>query len=277
MPSQRTTSTPEKRRSFPITRLFPNMVTLAGLCCGLSAVRFAMLGKWELSVTMLVAAAVIDGLDGAVARLLKATSEFGAQLDSLSDIVSFGIAPALVMYLWTLQDITRGGWSVALFFVVCCALRLARFNTAMHEAGDVVNEDERARFKKKNYFTGVPAPAGAMLGIWPLTISLEGMDMFKTTPQLAMVYMVIVGGLMVSRIPTFSLKKIRITSDYILPSMLIAGTFITTLIVEPWHTLAVTGVMYLCSIGFSAWLASQQLTLGSWFNRSRRTESKNDV
>ncbi len=258
--------------SFPITRLFPNMVTLAGLCCGLSAVRFAMLERWEFAVAMLVAAAVIDGLDGAVARLLKATSEFGAQLDSLSDIVSFGIAPALVMYLWTLQDIKRGGWSVALFFVVCCALRLARFNTAMHESGDPTKESDKARFNKKNYFTGVPAPAGAMLGIWPLIISLEGVDLFKTTPIFSLVYLTLIGGLMVSRIPTFSLKKIRITSDYILPTMLIAGTFITTLIVEPWHTLTVAGVVYFLSILFSAWLASKQLTLGGWVNRSKTKE-----
>jgi CDP-diacylglycerol--serine O-phosphatidyltransferase len=263
----------EDGRSFPISRLFPNMVTLAGLCCGLSSVRFAMLERWEIAVAMIVIAAVLDALDGAVARMLKATSEFGAQLDSLADIVSFGIAPALVMYLWALQDIKRGGWSVALFFVVCCALRLARFNTAMHEPNTSTKETELTQFKKKNYFTGVPAPAGAMLGIWPLVISLEGTEFFKTTPILSLIYLVLIGGLMVSRIPTFSLKKIRITSDYILPSMLIAGTFITTLIVEPWHTLAVTGIIYLCSIIFSAWLASKQLTLGGWVSRSKNKES----
>lgn len=273
-----------ERRSFPITRLLPNMVTLTGLCCGLSSVRFAMMERWELAVTMLVVAAIIDGLDGAVARLLKATSEFGAQLDSLSDIVSFGIAPALVMYLWTLGDVKRGGWSVALFFVVCCALRLARFNTAMHEDPERnQKEDEKTRFKKKHFFTGVPAPAGAMLCIWPLVISLEGNAVFKDFPVLAMLYIVGIGGLMVSRIPTFSLKKIRITNEYILPAMIAGGAYITAIMVEPWNTLSVTGLGYLGSIALSAWLGERQMTLGGWVMRRRRnknqekTESTPDV
>lgn len=258
-------ATPRERtgKSFPITRLVPNMLTLAGLCCGLTAVRFAMLGRWELSVTMILIAAVIDGFDGAVARMLKATSEFGAQLDSLADIVNFGIAPALVMHLWALHNIKGIGWSVALFYVVCCALRLARFNVAMHESPE---ETTPQKSIKKLYFTGVPSPAGALLCIWPLILGLEGFPFFQEHVGLCIIYIAAIGALMVSRVPTFSLKKIRITSELVLPVMLIAGAALTFLIVEPWEFLALFCLGYMLSIAVSSHLAKRHLPPSALFS-----------
>lgn len=239
------------------------MITLAGLCCGLTAVRFAMVGKWELSVTMILIAALLDFFDGAVARLLKATSDFGAQLDSLADIASFGIAPALVMHLWSLHQVKAVGWSVALFYIICCALRLARFNVALnappHETPSTIN-------RRKKYFTGVPSPAGAILCIWPLIIGIEGITIFQDHVLLCMSYVTIIGGLMVSRIPTFSLKSIRITPDMVLPIMLIACISLTLFIVEPWAILAIGTVGYALSIGLSYYLASKQLPPSAMFS-----------
>lgn len=261
-------NTPEpKGKSFPITRLVPNMITLAGLCCGLTAVRFAMVDRWELSVTMIFIAAVLDFFDGAVARLLKATSEFGAQLDSLADIVSFGIAPALVMHLWSLHQIKAIGWSVSLFYVICCALRLARFNTALHSSPD---EKPSVTSRRKQYFTGVPSPAGAILCIWPLILGLEGITFFQDHVFFCMCYVTAIGGLMVSRIPTFSLKSIRITSDMVLPIMLIVCISITIFIVEPWAVLAVGCFGYVISIGISYSLAQRQLPPSALFSLFKR-------
>ena len=123
----------KRLREQPISRLFPNMITIAGMCCGLSSIRFAMLERWEISVTFIIAAAIIDGMDGRVARMLGATSTFGAQLDSLSDFVCFGVAPVMVMYMWQLHDVRGIGWAAVLFFSVCAALRLARFNTGLFD------------------------------------------------------------------------------------------------------------------------------------------------
>lgn len=258
-------------KTFPITRLIPNMLTLAGLCCGLTAVRFAMVGKWELSVTMILIAAAIDGVDGAVARMLKATSDFGAQLDSLADNISFGVAPALIMHLWVLHQVKAIGWSVALFYVVCCALRLARFNVASMETTSQSTATTAQKSVKKLYFTGVPSPAGALLCIWPLMLGLEGFNFFQEHVALTMIYVTLIGALMVSSIPTFSLKKIRITAELVLPVMLVAGACLTFFIVEPWECLAIGCVGYLASIAVSYRLAKNNLPPSALFS-SRKTE-----
>ncbi len=232
-----------KLREQPLSRLFPNMITIAGMCCGLSAVRFAMIGKWELSVAFILAAALIDGMDGRVARMLGATSVFGAQLDSLSDFICFGVAPALVMYMWQLHDIRGLGWAVALFFVVCVALRLARFNTALF--------DDNKEPWEKQFFIGIPSPAGGMLCLLPLVITLQFESNFIPSALIAC-HMVFIGALMVSRIPTFSGKRQRIKHETILPFMIISSIILVLFIIEPWLSLIILSLGYLVSIYFSS-------------------------
>lgn len=230
-------------REQPISRLFPNMITLAGMCCGLSAVRFAMVDRFELSVGFVLAAALIDGMDGRVARMLGTTSIFGAQLDSLSDFVCFGVVPALVMYMWHLHDIKGLGWAVVLFFSVCTALRLARFNTALF--------DEPKEPWEKQFFVGVPAPAGGMLCLLPLIVSLQFEEGLPLPPALVACHVVLIGTLMVSRIPTFSGKRQRIKHETILPFMIFCSAVLVLFIIEPWLSLTVLSVLYLGSIYFS--------------------------
>ncbi len=230
---------------YSLYRLLPNLITIGSLCSGMSAMRFAMLEKWELSVTFMVIAAFLDGLDGRIARLLKATSNFGAQLDSLSDFLCFGVAPAIVLYLWALQDIKGLGWALALFFTVCCCLRLARFNTSLME--------EKKEAWQKHFFTGVPAPAGAMLALLPLVLTLQWDNEWREFIPLPLkcivaLYLPVIGILMVSRLPTYSLKGLRITHAYILPAMLVAVLLVVGFIVETWTTIALLCLFYLTSI-----------------------------
>ena len=222
----------------PISRLFPNMVTIAGLCCGLTAIRFAMVGRWELAVALIVASAIIDGMDGRLARMLGATSLFGAQLDSLSDFLCFGVAPALVMYMWQLHDIKGIGWAVALYFSVCTALRLARFNTGLF--------DENKKDWESQFFVGVPSPAGGILCLLPLIVSME-LD-FNAIPTWFV-------------IATFAGKHIRIKHEYI-PQFMIAGSLLLVFFInEPWMFLPGVSLLYLASIPFSVrkWGALKRL------------------
>jgi CDP-diacylglycerol---serine O-phosphatidyltransferase len=229
-------------REQPISRLLPNMVTISGLCCGLTAIRFAMLGRFEIAVGLIIAAAIIDGMDGRIARMLGATSSFGAQLDSLSDFVCFGVAPALVMYLWQLQDIKGLGWAVVLFFSVCAALRLARFNTGLYD-------DSKPPWEAQ-FFTGVPSPAGGILCLLPLIISLE-MENITIPTGLSALYVLLIGGLMASRIPTFAGKNIRIKHEYI-PHFMIACSFLLVLFtIEPWLFIPAISLCYLATIPLS--------------------------
>ncbi len=246
MRNRRKSDYPKRRRlrEQPLSRLFPNMITLAGLCCGLSAIRFAMLERWEMSVAFIIAAALIDGMDGRIARMLGATSVFGAQLDSLSDFVCFGVAPALILYLWGLNDIRGIGWAITLYFAICTALRLARFNTALFD-------DEKEPWESK-FFVGVPSPAGGMLCLLPIIVTLQMPDDFYFPQLLAATYAFLVGTLMVSRIPTFAGKNIRIKHDMIPFIMLLSAVLIALFIIEPWTTLTILSLVYLISILFSA-------------------------
>lgn len=232
----------------PISRIFPNMVTLAGLCCGLSSIRFALDGRFELAVGFIVAAALIDGMDGRIARMLGATSLFGAQLDSLSDFLCFGVAPVIVIYIWQLHEVRGIGWAVVLFYTVCCALRLARFNTSL------LNE-ARAPWEKQ-FFTGIPSPAGGGLCLIPLMIFLQSDETLRIPSGILVLYILLIAVLMASRIPTFS-GKTRIRHDLILPFMLAFGVVLVLLIIEPWMTLTVIGVIYLALIPFSIRLHSR--------------------
>lgn len=229
----------------PVSRLFPNMVTMIGLCCGLTSIRLAMDKRFEEAVGILMIAAIIDGLDGRLARLLNATSMFGAQLDSLSDFLCFGVAPVMVMYLWGLHDIKGIGWACVLFYSICCAMRLARFNTSLIDTPNTPQNEW-----KKNFFTGIPSPGGAMLCMLPLVTSFYGPSLFSA-PSFSALWVTLIGGLMASRVPTFAFKKLRIRHDLVLPVMFIFCMYITLLLVEPWAMFIITCIAYFLSLPFS--------------------------
>ena len=238
-----------RRRSRPrfkglsFNRLIPNLMTLVGLCAGLTAIRFALMGRWDAAAAAIVIAGVIDGLDGRIARLLKATSRFGAEFDSLADFLCFGVAPALVLFLWTLQTWGGLGWAPCLMYAVCAALRLARFNAAIDGAPKPAYA--------YNFFTGVPAPAAAGLALFPLFVSLQADAMglhavgdIARFPGFAAVTLLGVGALMVSTVPTWSFKNFKVPQQYILPLLLGAGLFIAVLVSEPWAAFALIGLLY---------------------------------
>lgn len=239
----------KKRRGIPrlkgpsLNHMIPNMLTLLSLCAGLTAIRFALQAKWEHAVFAILLAAILDGLDGRIARLLKVTSRFGAELDSLSDFVSFGVAPAMIMYLWSLKDAGSPGWALALLFAVCSALRLARFNTMIGQA----NLPPYAY----NFFTGVPAPAAAGLALLPLMLSFELGEAFFSSPLVVGLVLIAVAFMMVSRIPTFSLKGLRIPHPYVLPGFLVLALLAAFMVTAPWVTLPLIETVYAISIPFA--------------------------
>lgn len=237
-------------RGFSINRLIPNMLTLAALCSGLTAIRFGLQGQMKLAVIAIFVAAVLDALDGRVARRLGVTSRFGAELDSLSDFLCFGVAPALVLYMSSLRDAGSVGWVVTLMFPMCSALRLARFNTAL------VSDTPPPAWTGA-FFTGVPAPAGALLALMPLMVSFE---IEATWPRHALVVgtvLVLVGGLMVSQLPTFSFKKGRVPRHMVLPLLLGAALVMGVLASSPWIGLSLLGLVYCSLIPFS-WMSYQR-------------------
>ena len=232
-----------RRRRIPritglsINTLIPNVLTLLALCSGLTAIRFAVSGQYQSAVVAIMIAAIFDGLDGRVARLLQGTSKFGAELDSLSDFVCFGVTPALILYFWVMSQGGGIGWAVVLLYVVCCGLRLARFNT-------MLGQDNLPSYAY-NFFTGVPAPAAAALVLMPLIMSFEtGPGIMDHVPVVS-VFMIGVSFLMVSKIPTFSAKKMRIPNAYVLPVMVVVGLLAAFLVTEPWLTLAGIDAVYL--------------------------------
>jgi CDP-diacylglycerol--serine O-phosphatidyltransferase len=222
-----------------VNRMVPNVLTLLALCAGMTAIRFAINGQFEEATFTIIAAGVFDGLDGRLARLLKATSRFGAELDSLSDFISFGVAPAAVLYLWTMAQLHSIGWAIVLFFAVCCALRLARFNTQL--AADPPPW-------MANFFSGAPAPAGAGLIMLPMFVSFEWGDWIARSPYLNAVWISGVALLMVSNVPTVSLKRIRIPPHFVVPTLLVIGVATAFLTTAPWPTLTCVGAVYLGSI-----------------------------
>jgi len=222
-----------------VNRMIPNVLTLLALCAGMTAIRFAIAGNFQAACYAIIAAGVFDGLDGRMARLLKATSRFGAELDSLADFVSFGAAPAAVLYLWTMESLDSVGWAIVLFFAVCCALRLARFNSEL--------TTERPAYAAK-FFSGAPAPAGAGLLMLPMFVSFAWGDWIARSPYLNAVWISGVALLMVSTLPTVSLKPIRIPHDWVMPSLLGIGVLAGFFMTAPWPTLTVIGIVYTASI-----------------------------
>ncbi|MCH7550381.1 MAG: phosphatidylcholine/phosphatidylserine synthase [Proteobacteria bacterium] len=244
---------PRKKRfrDLSFNRMIPNILTLLALAAGLTAIRFGLEGRWEHAVLAVIVAGVLDALDGRIARLLKGSSKFGAELDSLSDFVCFGVSPVLVLYLWTMKDAGRLGWVLVMLFSICCGLRLARFNVMM--------EDHDAPAWRARFFTGIPAPAGGGLVLLPMVLSFQGGEAFFRQPWVVGIFMLVIAGMLVSTIPTYSFKKLKISRQWILPTMLIAGAIAVFLINAPWLTLSVVGLAYICSIPLS-YRAEQALT-----------------
>jgi CDP-diacylglycerol--serine O-phosphatidyltransferase len=225
-----------------LNRMIPNILTLLALCAGMTAMRFAIAGKFEQAVICILVAGVFDGLDGRVARLLKSTSPFGAQLDSLSDFVCFGVAPAVMLYSWTMAQLASFGWAISLFYAICCGLRLARFNTQL---------DADLPPYAYYFFTGIPAPGGAGLVMVPMFVAFEYGDAWFRSPYLSAIVLTGVGALMVSRIPTLSLKRFRIPHHYVVPIMAVVAIVAGFLTTAPWPTLTAVGIAYLGSIPFT--------------------------
>lgn len=217
--------------------LIPNAITSAALCCGLTGIRFAIQGNWEKAVLAVILAGMLDGIDGRIARLLKAQSRFGAELDSLADSISFGVAPALIVFLWSLQDVARLGWFAALAFAIACVLRLARFNARI----DMVDQPH----KQAGFLTGVPAPVGAGLAFLPMYLWIaSGREEFRD-PHLVGVWLVIIAFLLISSVATMSWQSMRPRKTIRLEIIAAVGLVFAALLTEPWFTLVGICVLYL--------------------------------
>lgn len=231
--------------------MIPNMLTLVALCAGLTSIRFALNEQWEAAVLSIAVAALFDTLDGRVARLLKGASKFGAEMDSLSDFVCFGVAPALVLYLWGLEDSGRVGWIFVLLLSACCGMRLARFNTMLEDT-------DAPAFQVNYYFVGVPAPAGAGIVLLPIVLSLQFGDTLVRNPVFIAIFMVAVATLFVSKVPTFSFKKVKISNQWFLPTMVIFVLLAAGLVSAPWATLSIILLAYIATIPISFMRHAQQ-------------------
>lgn len=232
-------------RAIPIRVVLPNLVTLLALSMGLTAIRYATEGKFDTAVTAVIAAAVLDGLDGRIARALKGTSRFGAELDSLADFVDFGVAPALLLYLWSLHETKSLGWFAALVFAIACALRLARFNVTVDEPGRPAWHSD--------FFVGMPAPAGAITVLLPLYLHLSVVELpgSRGLVPLFIVYVLAIAFLMASRIPHFSGKRIgRIPREYVILVLFCVGVTALLLAIYPMETLVLASLAYLAAIPF---------------------------
>jgi CDP-diacylglycerol---serine O-phosphatidyltransferase len=236
---------PPFRRRFkaiPVRTLLPNLITLLALCAGLTAIRLAVEDKLDLALAAIVFAALLDGIDGRIARMLKGTSRFGAELDSLADFVNFGVAPALILYFWGLHELKSAGWIVALVFAICAGLRLARFNVMM--------DDPNKPLWAGNFFTGIPAPAGAITVLLPIYLGFLGVPVSLITIWLTFFYTLAIAFLMVSRLPVFSGKRVgkRVPPEMVLPVFVMVVLFFAMLVSYPWQVLTVGTLAYLACL-----------------------------
>jgi CDP-diacylglycerol--serine O-phosphatidyltransferase len=243
----------------PLRALVPNAITSAALCSGLTGIRFAIHGEWEKSVVAVILAGMLDGIDGRVARMLKAQSRFGAELDSLADSVSFGVAPALILFLWSLQQVPRLGWFACLAFAICCVLRLARFNAQ-------IDLDEQPH-KSAGFLTGVPAPIGASLAFLPMFLWIaSGWNQFRQ-PEIVGTWLVAISFLMISSVATFSWGSLRLRKSIRLEAIALFGLVGAALLSEPWLTLAGICLIYVLVLPFGilsyAKIKRQRATLGA--------------
>ena len=241
--------TPRRRfKAIPVRTLLPNLITLLALCAGLTAIRLSMEGKLEWALAAIVFAGVLDGIDGRVARMLKGTSRFGAELDSLADFVNFGVAPALILYFWGLHELKSAGWIAALVFAICAALRLARFN--------VMIDDPNKPAWSGNFFTGIPAPAGALTVLLPIYLNFLGLSNNLFMIWLTFFYTLVIGLLMVSRLPVFSGKRVgkRVPPEMVLPLFVVFVLVFALLVSYPWEMLTLGTVVYLACLPLG-WLS----------------------
>ena len=222
--------------------ILPNILTLIGVCIGLSSIKFALDSKYEIAVIAIIFAALIDGLDGRIARLIKGTSKVGKELDSLTDVISFGVAPAFIMYFWSLNNLGKFGWLLCLIYVVCVALRLARFN---------VHSNEEASWKD-NFFEGVPSPAGGILVLMPLIYSLSEIKFFNINYNFVVpVFFISVSLLLISKVPTYSLKKITVPRTMTIFLLFGIVLFFGLLLIYTFNVMVISGLVYLCLIPIS--------------------------
>ena len=234
---------PRRHREMSLNSIIPNILTVLALCAGMTSIRFALQENWEAAVAAILLAAVLDGLDGRMARLLKGATKFGAELDSLSDFVAFGVAPAIVTYLWSGTALGGIGWIAALAYATCCGLRLARFN--------VTQEDPDRPAWASNYFTGTAAPAAAGLALMPMFISFQIGDTFFRHPVAVGIWLLVVAFFMVSRIPTYSLKRLSVKREHVLATLVLVALGAALLISYPWAVLSLMGLVFLLSMPFS--------------------------
>jgi CDP-diacylglycerol--serine O-phosphatidyltransferase len=252
IPHQPDRRTPGQRlRAIPARTLAPNVITLLALCAGLTAIRVAVEGRLELALAAIVFAALLDGIDGRIARMLKGTSRFGAELDSLADFVNFGVAPGLILYFWVLHQLGHAGWIAALVFAICGGLRLARFN--------VMIEDPNRPAWAGNFFVGIPAPAGAITVLLPIYLSFLGLPQSVVVVWFTFVYTLTIAFLMVSRLPVYSGKQFgkRVAPEMVLPVFVVVVLFFAVLIAYPWPVLTVGTLAYLGSLPFG-WMSYRE-------------------
>ena len=222
--------------------ILPNILTLIGVCIGLSSIKFALDSKYEIAIIAIIFAALIDGLDGRIARLIKGTSKVGKELDSLTDVISFGVAPAFIMYFWSLNNLGKFGWLLCLIYVVCVALRLARFN---------VQSNEEASWKD-NFFEGVPSPAGGILVLMPLIYSLSELKFLNINYNFIVpVFFILVSLLLISKVPTYSLKKIVVPRTMTIFLLFGIILFFGLLLIYTFNVMVISGLVYLCLIPIS--------------------------
>lgn len=237
----------EKRQQAPLRNLLPNVLTVLALCAGLTAIRFGLEGRYEFAVYAILVAALLDALDGRLARMLKAQSSFGAELDSLADFFNFGVAPVLILYTWSLDALGGLGWVAVLGYSIACALRLARFNVAA--------EDPDRPSWANAFFVGVPAPAAAGLVMLPLYMDFTQITTFNTWPSLVAVHIGVVAFLMVSRLPTFSGKHLRLSTrrDKALPFLLGVALVAALAVSYPWMTVIGIAALYVVTLPLAFW------------------------
>ena len=240
--------------------LLPNILTLGGVCLGISSIKFSIDGNYNLAVIFILLAAILDALDGRIARLIKGTSEFGKELDSLTDFVSFGIAPVFILYFWELNNYGKLGWAITLIYSVCCVLRLARFN---------LTKIEEKQLWKSNYFEGVPSPAGGILILIPLIFELSDLNLDFNIKNITPYFTVLMAILLVSKIPTLSLKKISISPKATIFILLGIGIIFISLLNNPFETLLALSLIYLISIPVSFFMYKNR-------NRKETLETSED-
>ncbi len=229
--------------------LLPNILTLGGVCLGISSIKFSIDGNYSLAVTLILFAAILDALDGRIARLIKGTSDFGKELDSLTDFVSFGIAPVFILYFWELNNYGKLGWAIALIYSVCCVLRLARFNLTKNDSHQIW---------KNNFFEGVPSPAGGLLILMPLIYELSDIKLKLDIKNLTPYFTVLIAFLLVSKIPTLSFKRISISSKTTVFLLLTVGIIFIALLFYTFETLLFFNFIYLISIPVSVYIYKKQ-------------------